>query len=223
MPPRCPRGRTSRRFWRSGRRHLEGDLEQEQHEQPRDVEAVGQERAVARVRALLVVEPADGQDRLVGLAGQQVPAARAAVDQQPDAGGVAALDLGAVGRRSSRSSSSRSPSRPTGTPGCSRWSRAGSRPGSRRSATTGRSPIRRGGSRRRAIQRAIVGRVAVAHRAAEHGQRQAVDLEVDDAGDVGAVRGAEPARDAPGHAQVVLVVVVGPRDDHLQHGGRPRR
>ena len=67
--------------------------------------------------------------------------------------------------------------------------------------------------------------VAVAHGAPEHGQRQPVDLEVDDAGDVGALRGAEPARDAPGHAQVVLVVVVGP-GDHLQRradGGDDQR
>ena len=46
------------------RGHLEDDLPEEQHERARDVEAVGEERAVARVRALLGLGAADREDRL---------------------------------------------------------------------------------------------------------------------------------------------------------------
>ena len=81
------------------RRPLQQDLPPEQHERARDVEAVGEEGPVARVRALLGLHAADGQDHLVGLAREQVAAARAAVGEQPGAGGVAPLDLGAVGGR----------------------------------------------------------------------------------------------------------------------------
>ena len=85
---------------RAGRRdQLEHDLPEEQDERARDVEAVGEERAVAGVRLLLGLDPADGEDHLVGLAREQVAAARPAVDEQPDAGRVAALDLGAVAGR----------------------------------------------------------------------------------------------------------------------------
>src|SRR4051812_43882287 len=52
---------------------LEHHLPEVQHQQPGDVEAVGEEGAVARVRAFLGVDPADGEDRVLGLAGEQVP------------------------------------------------------------------------------------------------------------------------------------------------------
>src|SRR3954470_16590866 len=78
---------------------LEDDLEPEQDEQPRHVEAVGEKRAVAGVRLLLRTDLADREDQVVGLAREQVPAARAAVAEQPDARGVAALELLAVGGR----------------------------------------------------------------------------------------------------------------------------
>src|SRR6185312_12748513 len=78
---------------------LQDDLPEEQHERARDVEAVGQERAVARVRALLGVGPADREDRLVRLAREQVPATGPAVAQEADPGRTARLDLRAVRRR----------------------------------------------------------------------------------------------------------------------------
>ena len=81
-----------------------GDLEQnlpaEQDERPGDVEAVGEERAVSGVGPPLYVHAADRQDDLVGLAREQVASAGAAVHQEPGAGRVPTLDLGAVrGRR----------------------------------------------------------------------------------------------------------------------------
>ena len=83
-------------------RDLERDLPEEEDERARDVEAVREEGAVAGVGLLLRIEPADGQDHVVGLAGEEVAAARAAVREQPDPGRVAALDLGAVGRSRAR-------------------------------------------------------------------------------------------------------------------------
>ena len=62
---------------------------------------VREERAVARVWALLGLHAADGEDQVIGLAREEVSAARAAVPEQAVAG-EAALDLGAVGRRRAR-------------------------------------------------------------------------------------------------------------------------
>ncbi len=64
-------------------------------------------------------------------------------------------------------------------------------------------------------------RRAVADRAPEDRQREAVDLEVDDARGVRAMRAARPPRDAPGHAVGVRRVVVDPRDH--PRGGADRR
>ena len=115
-----------------GRDPLEQDLPEVQHEHPGDVEAVGEERLRARVCLLLGADPAHGEHRVLGLAGEQVAAAGAAVCEQADAGRMTPLDLGAVLRVESRPSSSLSPSRPSGTPGCPRWTRAGCPPGWRR-------------------------------------------------------------------------------------------
>ena len=157
MPPRWPRGRTSRRDGAQRGRPLEDDLPEEQHEHARDVEAVGEERAVAGVRLLLGLHPADREDHVVGLAREQVAAARAAVAQQADARRVAALDLGAVGRR-------RAGHQPPGLlldPAERRdvLVRAEQDPGlaGARSARRGRSPTRRAGSVPSASQRAISG------------------------------------------------------------------
>ncbi len=75
---------------------LEEDLPEEEHEHPRDVEAVREERPVARVRALLHVHPADSEDHVLGLTRQEIAAARAAVGEQTDARRMTALELGAV-------------------------------------------------------------------------------------------------------------------------------
>ena len=146
MPPRWPRGRTSRRIGAERRGPLEEDLPAEEHQHARDVEAVREEGAVAGVRLLLRAHPADREDHLVGLAREQVAAARAAVDEQADARSRAAARSRRSRRAPSRRSSSRSPSRPSGRQGCPRSSRAGCRPGSRRSATRDRSPTRPGGA-----------------------------------------------------------------------------
>ena len=99
MPPRCPRGRTSRRIARRAAIHSRITSQKTQHEHAGDVEAVREERAVARVGALLRLHPADGEDHVIGLAGEQIAAARTSVPQQAPAARVPALDLGAVGRR----------------------------------------------------------------------------------------------------------------------------
>ena len=125
---------------------LEDHLPEEQHEHAGDVEAVGEERPVAGVRPLLGAHPADGEDHRVGLAREQVAAAGSVVGQQPVPGRQAPLDLGAVRRRGARHDLARSPSRPSGRPGCPRLSRAGCRPGWLRSASSDRSPIRPAGA-----------------------------------------------------------------------------
>ncbi len=94
---------------------------------------------------------------MVGLAREEVAAARAAVREQPDPGGVPALDLGAVGRRRAGHQRRPSPSRPSGRRRCPRSSRAGCRPGWLRSATRGRSPTRRARGVSSASQRAMLG------------------------------------------------------------------
>ncbi len=108
---------------------LEDHLPPEEDERPRDVEAVGEEGAVAGVGAPLGLHPADGQDHVVGVAREEVAAARAAVREQPRPPRVPPLDLGAVLRRRADHEHLPSPSRPSGRRGCRRSSRAGSPPG----------------------------------------------------------------------------------------------
>src|SRR6185437_561723 len=57
-----------------------------------------EERPVARVRVLLGVDAAAGQDHVVGPTREQVAAARAAVGEQAVTGGMPGLDLGAIRR-----------------------------------------------------------------------------------------------------------------------------
>src|SRR4029453_13413338 len=59
-------------------------------------EPVREERPVAGVRAFLRLDPADRQDLFLGLAGEQVAAARAAVNEQAVAGRPLPLDPRAV-------------------------------------------------------------------------------------------------------------------------------
>src|SRR4051812_5441070 len=100
MPPRCPRGLTSRRRCRAeatisritsqktstsrrGAGHdLEDPLQEDEHEQGGDVEAVREERAVAGVRVLLGADAARGEQNVVGIPGQKVAPARPAVREQ---------------------------------------------------------------------------------------------------------------------------------------------
>src|SRR5262249_33760921 len=77
---------------------FEDDLPEEEHEHPRDVEAVREERAIARIRALVLVDPAAGARALAPPAGEAPPAARAAVGERPAPRRPPMLDLGAVRR-----------------------------------------------------------------------------------------------------------------------------
>ena len=202
------------------RRDLERDLPEREHEHARHVEAVREERAVARVRALLGVHPADREDHVVGLAGEEVAAARATVAQQAVAR-VTTLDLGAVGRRRARH----------------RRRRLLLDPAERRNVLVRAEQDAglRGAGLRREVglplgQRVAsvlepaghVRRVAVAHRPLQHGQREAVDLEVDDPRRVGLDPLARALRDPLDHPQRVGVVVVRPEDD-VEHDGHGRR
>ena len=73
-----------------------------------------------------------------------------------------------------------------------------------------------------ASQRAISGRMAVAERSLEHGEGEAVDLDEDDAGPVGANLLARASSHPLDHAQRVRVVVVDAECD-LERERRSRR
>ena len=65
--------------------------------------------------------------------------------------------------------------------------------------------------------------VAVAHRPAQHGQREPVDLEEDDPGDVGAGDDSLAARDPLRDADRVRVVRAEEDGEHDAHGGDDER
>ena len=210
----APRAHVAARRAR-GRRQLEHDLPEEEDERARDVEAVGQEGAVAGVRLALRLGAAHREDHLLGLAGEQVAAARPAVDEQPDPGRVAALDLGAVRRRRADHHEAALLLHPS----------------ERRDVLVGaeQDPGLAGARLRREVGLplgelvALLGdparhrrRAAVAHGVAQDREREPVDLQEDDARDVAALLRALAPGDPPGHLQRVLVVVVGAQDG-LQH------
>lgn len=60
--------------------------------------AVGEVGSIPWIGLLLGVEVTDGEDHVLGVAREEVAAARAAAGQQAVTRGVPALDLGAVGR-----------------------------------------------------------------------------------------------------------------------------
>ena len=204
-----------------GGRPLEHDLPEEEHEHRDDVEAVGEERPVAGIRALLGVHAADGQDHVVGLAREQVAAARAAVGEQALPGGVPALDLRAV--RRPRAGDELRGLLLDPAEGRDVVVRAEQDPGLARAGLRGEIGLPLGEAVRALLEPARHRRrVAVAHRALQHGQREPVDLEEDDPGRVGhrALAGApgDPLR----HAQRVGVVVVRAEHD-VEHDASPRR
>ena len=82
---------------------LENDLPQEQNECAGHVLPVREERPVARVRPLFGFDAADGEDHVLGLTRQEVPAARTPVSKKP-VPRVTTLDLGCNPQVSSRSS-----------------------------------------------------------------------------------------------------------------------
>ena len=128
------------------RGQLEEDLPEDEHEQPRHVEAVGEERAVAGVRLLLGADPAHGQQHVVGVAREQVAAARAAVREQAVAGRVPPLDLGAVVRVRADHQRPVLLLDPAERGDVLVRAEQDARPGSRRSARRDRSPTRSGGA-----------------------------------------------------------------------------
>ncbi len=176
--------------------------------------------SVAGVGALLGLHPADGQDHLVRLAREQVAAAGAAVGQQADPGRQPALDLGAI--RGRRAGHHRRGLLLDPAEGGDVLVRAQQDP---RLAGTGlRREVGLPFGERVAVLGDPAGHVrgaAVAHRAAQDRQAEAVDLEEDDPRGVGAGFAALAAGDPLHHPERVLVVVVGP-GQHLDHdrGGR---
>ncbi len=195
-----------------GRLPFEENLPAEEHQYPDDVEAVREESPVPGVGALLGIHPADGEDHVVGFAGEKVSAARAAVGEETLARGVAALDLRTVGRARARDEPSRLLLHPA--EGGDVVVRAEQ---DARLASTGLGreiglplgepvapldePAGHGG------------RAPVPHRPLQDRQRQTVDLEEDDSRSVRDCLLAGAAGDSLDHAEGVRVVVVGAEDD----------
>ena len=149
---------------------------------------------------------ADGQDQVVGLSREQVPAARAAVPK-----GAHHRRDDARSRRSrpeqSTPSRCRAPSRPSGKPGCRRSRPAGSPPGSRPSARRDRFPTRRSDATR---PRASAPSSARCRPAWPAGARASRDRrsQGDDARDIrldALARTSCDPLDDPDHVRVVLV------------------
>ena len=194
---------------------FEDHLPAEEDERPSDVERVGEESPVSRVRFLLRLDPADGEDLLVGFTGEEVAAAGSSVDEQAVAGCPLSLDPRAVGRRGARHE----------RPGLlldppERGDvvvRAEQDPG------LARTRLRREvGFPLREVM-SLLGepachrrRVPVSHGPAQHRESQPVDLEEDDPRPVGSLRASLPARDPLDDLERVRVVVVR-AEDHLEH------
>ena len=204
-----------------GRRQLEKHLPEEEGEQPRRVEAVREKRSITRVRTLLRRDPADGQDHVIRLAGEQVAPACAAISQQSDAGRVPPLDLLAV-----------------------RWLRAGEAetrllldPAERGDVLVRaeQDPGLAGTGLRREVGLPLGERVGAAReparhlrsatrvdRATEHREREAVDLEEHDSRLRGVDRATRTPRD-PLHDAKRVRVVVGDRKQHVEDDADRRR
>ena len=202
-----------------GGRQLEHDLPEEEHERARDIEAVGQEGAVAGVRLALRLGAAHREDHLLGLAREQVAAARAAVDEQPDPGRVAALDLGAVRRRRADHHEATLLLHPS--------ERGDVLVGAEQDPGLAGARLRREVGLPLGELVALLGdparhrrRAAVAQGVAQDGEGEPVDLQEDDAGDVCALPRALALGDPPGHLQRVLVVVVRAHDGLQHHADR---
>ena len=201
-------------------RDLERHLPEEEDEGPRHVEAVREKRPVPRVCLLLGVHPADREDHVVGLAREQIAAARAPVPEQSMTG-VTPLDLGTVGRRRARHRRRRLLLDPP--------ERRDILVRAEQDACLGRTCLR-GEIRLPLGQRVAtldepaghVRRVPVPHRPLQHGQRQPVDLEVDDPRRIRLDPVAGASGDPLDHAEGVRIVVVRPEDD-VEHDGDGRR
>jgi hypothetical protein len=207
-----------------GGRPLEEHLPEEQDEDAHDVEAVGEERAVAGVRPFLRLDPADGEDHLVRLPREKVAAARAAVEQEALVARVPPLELRAVRRSRARHHRGRllldPPERgdvDVRAEQDARLARAGLRGEVGLPGAQGIPVL--------AQPAGHVRRVAVAQCTSQDRERESVDLEEDDTGRVGADRRADPARDSLDDPVRKLAVVVDPGHDldHERHRGREER
>ena len=159
-----------------------------------------------------------------GLARKQVPATRAAVCEQADSRGAIALDPRAVVRgRASREHAAFLVDPAERRDVLVRAEQDPGLAGSRLRREIGlplAQPVRPGGD-----PAGHGRRVAVAHRPAEYGKREPIDLEEEDSRHVGWARPALPARDALHYSQRVGVVVIR-AEDHLErdaHGGDDQR
>jgi hypothetical protein len=190
---------------------LEDHLPEEEHEHTRHVEAVREEGSVARVRPLVRLDPADGEDHLLGLAGQEIPATCAAAGEQADARRASPLDLRAVVGLRARHLPAALLLHPA--EGRDVVIRAEQDPGLARACLRAEIRLPLGervafvGEPARHLRRA-----PVAHGATQDRQPEPVDLEEDDPRLVRARLPLRAARDALRHAQHVRLVVVRPED-----------
>ena len=205
-----------------GRGPLEDHLPQEQHEGARHVVTVGEECPIARVGLLLRLHPADREDHVLRLAGEKVSAAGAAIDQKADARGQAPLDLGAVRRRRARHERRGLLLHPA--EGRDVVVRPQQDPRLTGTRLRGEIGLPLGQTMRVVGQPAGHGRgVAVAHRPAQHGQCEPVDLEEEDPGDVGVGDDPLPARDPSRNAKRVRVVRAEDNRERDAHSGDHER
>src|SRR5262249_4524171 len=194
------------------RRPLDHDLPEDEDERSRDVEAVGEKRAVAGVRALLRLHLADREDLVIGLSGEEVPATRSSVDEEALAAHMAPLDLGAARRRRARHQpSGLLPDPPE------RWDVV---VGAEQDPGLARARLRR--QIRFPLDEPMcplghpashLGSAAVAHRPLEDGRGETVDLEEEEPWNLGALLLAGLPGDALDDAERVRVVVVQAEED----------
>ncbi len=196
-----------------GRAPLQEHLPAEEDERPRDVEPVGEKGAVARVGPALRLHPADGEDHVVGAAGEEVPAACAAVREEARSDVVPPLDLGAILRGGARDDLL--PLLLDPAEGGDVVVRAKQDPGLGGARLRGEVGLPLGEHVRAVRKPARHGRrMPVAHGPLEHRQSEPVDLEEDDPRLVGHDPLARAPRDSLHDAQRIHVVVVGAE----QHG-----
>ena len=169
-------------------RPFQDHLPAEQHQGAGGVVAVGEEGAVAGVRLLLRLHPADGEDHLVRLAGEEVAAAGAAVDEQTDPGAEPPLELGAVRRRRAGHHRRRLLLHPAERGDV--LVRPQQDPRLARPRLRGEIRLPLDKTVRLPCPTGHVRRIAVPQRPPQHRQREPVDLQIDDPGHVG--RGDDP-------------------------------
>ena len=203
---------------------LQDDLPEPEREDTGDVRAVGEERAVAGIGLLLLRDPAGREERGVGVAGEQIAAAGAAVGEQSGAGGAVPFDRRAVVRVRAGEHPARAlldpperrdvlvvPQQDPGLTGAGLGGQVG---------LPSEQPVAVVGDPAGQVRSA-----AGLHRAAQDRQREPVDLEKQDPGRVGGDRLRSPSRHPPGDAERVGVVVVDARDGadrRAHHRGEDR-